>query len=45
MGSAILRAMNARDGLVAAGRRRVAELSWETTAERTLEVYREAAAA
>jgi glycosyltransferase involved in cell wall biosynthesis len=44
MGSAILRALRARDGLIAAGHRRVAELSWAATAARTVEVYREATA-
>jgi glycosyltransferase involved in cell wall biosynthesis len=44
MGSAILRALRAREGLIAAGHRRVAELSWAATAARTVEVYREATA-
>ena len=41
--SAILRALAAREGLVAAGRRRVAELSWTTAALETMQVYRAAA--
>jgi glycosyltransferase involved in cell wall biosynthesis len=45
MRSAILRALKARDGLIAAGQRRVAQLSWAQTAAETVEVYREAAAA
>jgi glycosyltransferase involved in cell wall biosynthesis len=45
MGSAILRAMAAREGLIESGRRRAAELSWETAAAATVDVYREAAGA
>jgi glycosyltransferase involved in cell wall biosynthesis len=45
MGSAILRGLRARDGLIAAGRRRVAQLSWAAAAAETVEVYREAAGA
>lgn len=45
MGSAILRALAARDGLVAEGRRQVAQFSWQTAAAETLQVYREAAEA
>jgi glycosyltransferase involved in cell wall biosynthesis len=44
MGSAILRALRAREGLIAAGQRRVAEFSWAAAAAQTVEVYREAAA-
>jgi glycosyltransferase involved in cell wall biosynthesis len=44
LGSAILRALQTREGLIAAGRRRVAELSWAATAQATVDVYREAAA-
>ena len=44
MALAIAAALDRRTELVAAGRRRVAELSWQKTAEQTLAVYREAAA-
>jgi glycosyltransferase involved in cell wall biosynthesis len=40
---AVRRALERRDHLVAAGRARVAELSWERTARATARVYREAA--
>jgi glycosyltransferase involved in cell wall biosynthesis len=40
---AIRRALGRRDELVAAGRARVAELSWERAADATVAVYREAA--
>jgi glycosyltransferase involved in cell wall biosynthesis len=42
---AVLAGRDRRDELVAAGRLRVASLSWERTAAATLEVYREALAA
>jgi glycosyltransferase involved in cell wall biosynthesis len=43
--AAIRRALEERDSLIAAGRARVSELSWERAAAATAEVYREAAAA
>jgi glycosyltransferase involved in cell wall biosynthesis len=43
--AAIGRALEDRDRLVAAGRARVSELSWERAAGATADVYREAAAA
>jgi glycosyltransferase involved in cell wall biosynthesis len=42
--NAIGEALANRDSLADAGRRRVAELSWERTARETVDVYREAAA-
>jgi glycosyltransferase involved in cell wall biosynthesis len=41
---AVRRALEQRERLVAAGRARVAQLSWERAARETVEVYREAAA-
>ena len=43
LADAIRRALDGRDELVATGRRRVAELSWERTAQMTVAAYREAA--
>jgi glycosyltransferase involved in cell wall biosynthesis len=43
MAAAIRRALEDRERLIAAGRARVSELSWERAAKATADVYREAA--
>jgi glycosyltransferase involved in cell wall biosynthesis len=45
LAGAIASAIERRDALAQAGRTRVAELSWTKTAQQTIDVYREAAAA